>query len=177
MTADAIPSSPLKTSVPLYRSLFVQVLVALLERPMEGEVRFEGKPVTPREARALRRRVTLVEQRPVLFRGTVRANLEYGLRVRGTRGTEAPLKGTKLDKAEALAADPPVPPPVKLAPFGYGIGVNNISRCQKIGGERERESRTPIGRELSVNWHVDDVHMQFPAIGSQNGVEQLEGTT
>lgn len=69
----------------------------------------------------------------------------------GTRGTEAPLKGTKLDKAEALAADPPVPPPVKLAPFG------------------------PIGRELSVNWHVDDVHMQFPAIGSQNGVEQLEG--
>jgi len=64
-------------------------LLALLERPMEGEVRFEGKPVTPREARALRRRVTLVEQRPVLFRGTVRANLEYGLRVRGTRGTEA----------------------------------------------------------------------------------------
>jgi tungstate transport system ATP-binding protein len=64
-------------------------LLALLERPTEGEVRFEGKPVTPREARALRRRVTLVEQRPVLFRGTVRANLEYGLRLRGTRGTEA----------------------------------------------------------------------------------------
>jgi len=59
-------------------------LLALLERPTEGEVRFEGRPVTPRDARALRRRVTLVEQRPVLFRGTVRANLEYGLRVRGT---------------------------------------------------------------------------------------------
>src|SRR5438128_11232251 len=64
-------------------------LLALLERPTEGEVRFEGKPVTPRDARTLRRRVTLVEQRPVLFRGTVRDNLEYGLRVRGTRGTEA----------------------------------------------------------------------------------------
>jgi molybdopterin-binding protein len=33
--------------------------------------------------------VTLVEQRPVLFRGTVRENLGYGLRVRGIRRTEA----------------------------------------------------------------------------------------
>src|SRR2546428_12769595 len=63
-------------------------LLALLERPTEGEVRFEGKPVTPRNARALRRRVTLVEQRPVLFRGTVRENLGYGLRLRGIRRTE-----------------------------------------------------------------------------------------
>ena len=63
-------------------------LLALLERPLEGEVRFEGKPVTPREARALRRRVTLVEQRPVLFRGTVRENLGFGLRLRGIRRTE-----------------------------------------------------------------------------------------
>jgi molybdopterin-binding protein len=31
----------------------------------------------------VRRRVTLVEQRPILFRGTVRENLEFGLRVRG----------------------------------------------------------------------------------------------
>jgi len=44
----------------------------------------------------------------------------------GIKGTGAPLKGTKLDEAAPLAL-PPVPPPVKLAPFG------------------------PIGRELSVN--------------------------
>jgi len=37
---------------------------------------------------ALRRRVTLVEQRPVLLRGTTRQNLEFGLRVRGIRRTE-----------------------------------------------------------------------------------------
>jgi hypothetical protein len=36
----------------------------------------------------------------------------------GIKGSGAPLKGTKLDEAEPLAADPPVPPPVKLAPFG-----------------------------------------------------------
>lgn len=35
---------------------------------------------------------------------------------------------------------------------------------------------TPIGRELSANAQVDDVQIQFPAMGSQNGVEQLAGT-
>jgi hypothetical protein len=33
-----------------------------------------------------------------------------------------------------------------------------------------------MGRELSANAHVFDVQMQLPAIGSQNGVEQLTGT-
>src|SRR5207247_1968374 len=36
----------------------------------------------------LRGRVRLVEQRPILFRGTVRDNLEFGLRARGIRRTE-----------------------------------------------------------------------------------------
>ena len=57
-------------------------LLALLERPTQGEVRLDGAVVT---GSAGRRRVTLVEQRPVLFHGTVRENLEFGLRVRGTR--------------------------------------------------------------------------------------------
>jgi molybdopterin-binding protein len=52
-------------------------LAALLERPSEGEVWLDGRRASP--ARPYRRRVTLVEQRPVLFRGTVRANLAYGL--------------------------------------------------------------------------------------------------
>ncbi len=75
-------------------------LLALLERPTEGEVRFEGRPVMPRDVRALRRRVTLVEQRPVLFRGTVRANLEYGLRVRGT--SRPAVSGIVQSAAERL---------------------------------------------------------------------------
>lgn len=57
-------------------------LLALLETPTEGVVLWDGTAVSPRQRSALRRRVTLVEQRPVLFRGTVRENLEYGLRVR-----------------------------------------------------------------------------------------------
>jgi tungstate transport system ATP-binding protein len=59
-------------------------LLALLERPTQGEVRLDGAVVT---GIAARRRVTLVEQRPVLFHGTVRENLEFGLQVRGTGRT------------------------------------------------------------------------------------------
>src|SRR6266700_1145419 len=60
-------------------------LLALLERPTEGEVRLDGVAVA---RAAARRRITLVEQRPVLLRGTIRENLEFGLQVRGIRRTE-----------------------------------------------------------------------------------------
>jgi tungstate transport system ATP-binding protein len=68
-------------------------LLALLERPSEGEVMLDGQVVWSGRRRrrpdlALRRRVTLVEQRPIMLRGTVRDNLEYGLQVRGIRRTE-----------------------------------------------------------------------------------------
>ena len=64
-------------------------LLALLEAPTEGRVLWDGSVVAPRQRTALRRRVTLVEQRPVLFRGTVRDNLEFGLRVRDIRHSAA----------------------------------------------------------------------------------------
>src|SRR5213083_3563960 len=60
-------------------------LLALLERPSEGEVRLDGVVVA---GAGPRQRITLVEQRPVLLRGTVRDNLEFGLQVRGIRRTE-----------------------------------------------------------------------------------------
>ena len=65
-------------------------LLALLEAPTEGEVWLGGTAVTRGAASlpTLRRRVTLVEQRPMLLRGTVRENLGYGLRARGIRRTE-----------------------------------------------------------------------------------------
>src|SRR6267378_2359265 len=57
-------------------------LLALLETPTEGQVLWNGAVLPRRPPASLRRRVTLVEQRPILFRGTVRENLEYGLQVR-----------------------------------------------------------------------------------------------
>jgi tungstate transport system ATP-binding protein len=64
-------------------------LLALLETPTEGEVWLGGTAVArgTRSLPALRRRVTLVEQRPILFRGTVLDNLGYGLRARGVGRT------------------------------------------------------------------------------------------
>src|SRR5437667_4256761 len=57
-------------------------LLALLEAPTEGQVVWNGTAVSQRARTALRRRVTLVEQRPILLRGTVRDNLAYGLELR-----------------------------------------------------------------------------------------------
>ena len=63
-------------------------LLALLETPTEGAVLWDGTPVPRRPPLALRRRVTLVEQRPILLRGSVRDNLGFGLQVRGMTRTE-----------------------------------------------------------------------------------------
>jgi tungstate transport system ATP-binding protein len=59
-------------------------LLAGLEAPTTGQVRFGdcclGSQDVPLE---VLRRITLVFQRPVLLAGTVRANVDYGLRLRG----------------------------------------------------------------------------------------------
>ena len=64
-------------------------LLAFLETPTAGTIRLEGHPVAGGAARrAARRRVTLVEQRPYLFRGTVAGNVAFGLRAAGLGGSE-----------------------------------------------------------------------------------------
>ncbi|HXF94662.1 MAG TPA: ATP-binding cassette domain-containing protein [Gemmatimonadales bacterium] len=62
-------------------------ILALIERPTEGRVVLEGAVLwngrRGRPPLGARRRVTLVEQRPLLFRGRVGDNVAFGLRVRG----------------------------------------------------------------------------------------------
>jgi len=79
-------------------------LLALLEAPTEGRVVFDGAAVPRRAPASLRRRVTLVEQRPILFRGTVRENLEYGLRLRDVG--RAAVNGLIGDVVERLGLGP-----------------------------------------------------------------------
>jgi len=65
-------------------------LLAFLERPSAGAIALAGRRVDGGAARrAARRRVTLVEQHPYLFRGTVQANVAYGLRARGVDADDA----------------------------------------------------------------------------------------
>ncbi len=58
-------------------------LLQFLELPSSGSVWFEGNRVEAPPPLALRRRVTTVFQRPIVLSRSVRANLAYGLRVRG----------------------------------------------------------------------------------------------
>ncbi len=64
------------------KSTLVAVLAGLLP-PRRGELRFRGHVVDFRRNLDYRRRIAVVLQRPVLFRGTVWANVEMGLRFRG----------------------------------------------------------------------------------------------
>jgi ABC-type phosphate transport system ATPase subunit len=55
-----------------------------VERPDEGEVWLgEHRLDLPDVPLAVRRRVTMAFQRPLMLAGTVRANVEYGMRLRG----------------------------------------------------------------------------------------------
>jgi tungstate transport system ATP-binding protein len=59
-------------------------LLSTLEAPTAGELQFGGHHVNGQKLPLdLQRRVTLVFQRPLLLTGSVRANVEYGLRRRG----------------------------------------------------------------------------------------------
>jgi tungstate transport system ATP-binding protein len=74
-------------------------LLAFVDVPAAGAIALEGRPVASGAARReARRRVTLVEQRPYLFRGSVLGNVAYGLKVRGLRGPAA------AERAEAALA-------------------------------------------------------------------------
>jgi tungstate transport system ATP-binding protein len=59
-------------------------LLAGVELPTSGALAFAGQPFGEQELPLdVRRRITLVFQRPLLLAGTVRDNVEYGLRLRG----------------------------------------------------------------------------------------------
>lgn len=62
-------------------------LLGLLLPPESGEIRFAGEAVNgAAERQRLRRQITLVEQSPFMFDGSVYDNLAFGLRLRDVRG-------------------------------------------------------------------------------------------
>jgi len=69
-------------------------LLAALDVPSSGTVWFGGFRMDERSVSVeLRRRITLVFQRPQLMVGTVLTNVEYGLRLRGRHGHPARARG------------------------------------------------------------------------------------
>jgi len=57
-------------------------ILAFLDRPDRGNIHFRGDLVGPGDFHRLRRQITMVDQTPLLFQGTVFDNVAYGLRVR-----------------------------------------------------------------------------------------------
>jgi tungstate transport system ATP-binding protein len=79
-------------------------LLAFLEAPGAGTIALDGRPVrTARERRRARTRVTLVEQRPFLFRGTVLENVAWGLGARGVPAAQA--RARALEALSLLGSD------------------------------------------------------------------------
>lgn len=63
-------------------------LVNLLEAPSSGNIRLEGlalNDLTEKEKLSARRRMAMVFQKPVMFKGSVQENVSYGLKIRGKK--------------------------------------------------------------------------------------------
>jgi tungstate transport system ATP-binding protein len=100
-------------------SLVLQL--GLLQRPDSGEILFDGEPTRGKEL-ALRRRMAVVFQEPLLLDRTVQANVETGLRFRGVSGKERSSRCKRW-----------------LARFGVG-GYAQRSPRTLSGGEAQRVS-------------------------------------
>jgi tungstate transport system ATP-binding protein len=68
-------------------------LLQFLDQPEAGRLVFDGRAVDGDVPLEVRRDVVSVFQRPVVLDRSVRANLEYGLRVRGRRGRQPEIGG------------------------------------------------------------------------------------
>jgi len=110
------------------KSTLLRVL-ALLLPPSAGVVELHGRAVgaDSHDLTALRRQVTYVAQAPLLFHGSVRANVAYGLRARGVRD------GARVDAALAAVGLP---------------GFAERAAHQLSGGEAQRVA---IARALAID--------------------------
>jgi tungstate transport system ATP-binding protein len=95
-------------------------LLAGLELPSAGTMRFKGVEVTGKDLRNLRRVVTMLFQEPVFFDRRVAENITYGLTIREVSENEAVERARKT-----LAA-------VRLA------GYENRKARKLSGGEQQR---------------------------------------
>lgn len=66
-------------------------LIDLLEAPGQGSIIFDGRDMmieSEKDRLKARRRMAMVFQKPVMFKGSVLKNVLYGLKIRGKDGTD-----------------------------------------------------------------------------------------
>jgi len=79
-------------------------LAGMLDTPTEGQVLLDGSPVQAEGDRDLakRRRIAMILQKPVVFRGSVLRNATYGLRIRKVDEEESRRRALEALKAVGL---------------------------------------------------------------------------
>lgn len=77
-------------------------LIDQLDRPASGKVLFEGREVTPRMRTTVRRQISMVLQKPVVFDASVYDNVAYPLKVRKYDRKTIPEKVNALLKTVGL---------------------------------------------------------------------------
>jgi len=85
------------------KSTLLRVL-GLLEAPDEGEVRYLGERVSPRDGLAVRRRMAMVFQQPLLVDRTVTDNVGLGLAFRGVAAADRAPRVERWLERFAIAA-------------------------------------------------------------------------
>jgi len=79
-------------------------ILALLQMPTEGSVHLNGVLCTRNPDSDLRKMVTLVHQKPVLFSTSVRNNLTYGLKAHGLASKEIDKRIESITEEMQLAS-------------------------------------------------------------------------
>jgi tungstate transport system ATP-binding protein len=79
-------------------------ILALLSNPVSGSLCMQGIEVSRNRVQMLRRKVTLIHQKPVLFSTTVRNNIGYGLRVSGFPSREIKARVRAMIEEAGLQA-------------------------------------------------------------------------
>jgi ABC-type multidrug transport system fused ATPase/permease subunit len=104
-------------------------LVQRLYDPTQGMILFDGVPLPLYDIKFLRRRVVLVEQKPVLFSGTVRDNVCYGLlQDVGDDVVEQVLRDASLWEGENGIASKPDRILTKLGNGGIALSGGHTQR-------------------------------------------------
>jgi ATP-binding cassette subfamily B protein len=105
------------------------MLLLGLYQPSEGEILYDGHPVTAFELRSLRRQFGVVLQEPVLFSDTIRRNIGFNNNSNSSRLSAADLVGAAhvagiVDEIECM----PMAWETKLAEGGAGLSGGQIQR-------------------------------------------------